>query len=90
MLQRNVRYTRSLAGATPSRSRAFMTNFVHNARINMDFELSNFDDSFFDGGALEKQRRRAGESARPGARKYTAKACSPEVWSMPNSETFVA
>jgi tetratricopeptide (TPR) repeat protein len=44
----------------------------------MDFELSNFDDSFFDGGALEKQRRRAGESARPGARKYTAKACSPE------------
>ena len=59
----------------------------------MDFELSNFDDSFFDGGlggALEKERRRAGESARPGARKYTAKACSPEVWSMPKSETFVA
>ena len=48
----------------------------------MDFELANFDDSFFDGGhggALEKGRRRAGESARPGARKYTAKACSPEV-----------
>ena len=45
----------------------------------MDFELPNFDDSFFVVGAREKERRRERKNSRYGEHKYVAKTCSPEV-----------